>query len=166
MLLRSTPEGNVAGARIVTPGAFNLATGGTTVRLNVDASGNLGLGVTPSAWGASFKPAIDLGTGAAIGAYSTFGPSLYANCYINSSSQYIYKNSAAAGAYQILNNAHYWYNAPSGTAGNAITFTQAMTLDASGNLLVGLTSGSYKFQAARSGDGITAGIVEIGRAHV
>jgi hypothetical protein len=33
-----------------------------------------------------------------------------------------------------------WYNAPSGTAGNAITFTQAMTLDASGNLLVGKTS--------------------------
>jgi hypothetical protein len=28
--------------------------------------------------------------------------------------------------------------AASGTAGNAITFTQAMTLDASGNLLVGL----------------------------
>jgi len=33
-----------------------------------------------------------------------------------------------------------WFNAPSGTAGNAITFTQAMTLDASGNLLVGATS--------------------------
>jgi len=29
--------------------------------------------------------------------------------------------------------------APSGTAGNAITFTQAMTLDATGNLLVGTT---------------------------
>jgi hypothetical protein len=34
---------------------------------------------------------------------------------------------------------HYWYNAPSGTADNAISFTQAMTLDASGNLLVGRT---------------------------
>jgi hypothetical protein len=30
-----------------------------------------------------------------------------------------------------------WYTAPSGTAGNAITFTQAMTLDASGNLSLG-----------------------------
>jgi hypothetical protein len=37
---------------------------------------------------------------------------------------------------------HQWFNAPSGTAGNAITFTQAMTLDASGNLLVGTTSAS------------------------
>jgi len=35
---------------------------------------------------------------------------------------------------------HYWYTAPSGTAGNAITFTQAMTLDNSGRLIVGATS--------------------------
>jgi len=34
--------------------------------------------------------------------------------------------------------------APSGTAGNAITFTQAMTLDASGNLVIGYTSATYK----------------------
>jgi len=35
---------------------------------------------------------------------------------------------------------HIWYNAASGTAGAAIAFTQAMTLDASGNLLVGTTT--------------------------
>jgi hypothetical protein len=35
---------------------------------------------------------------------------------------------------------HAWYTAPSGTAGNAITFTQAMGLDVSGNLLVGLAT--------------------------
>ena len=29
-----------------------------------------------------------------------------------------------------------WYNAPSGTAGNAITFTQAMLLDSSSNLTI------------------------------
>jgi hypothetical protein len=38
---------------------------------------------------------------------------------------------------------HMWFTAASGTAGNAITFTQAMTLDASGNLGVGLTAGLY-----------------------
>jgi hypothetical protein len=37
---------------------------------------------------------------------------------------------------------HQWYTAPSGTAGNAITFTQAMTLNASGNLGIGTTSPS------------------------
>jgi hypothetical protein len=35
---------------------------------------------------------------------------------------------------------HEWYTAPSGTAGNAISFTQAMTLDASGNFGLGTTS--------------------------
>jgi hypothetical protein len=35
-----------------------------------------------------------------------------------------------------------WLNAASGTAGVGVTFTQAMTLDASGNLLVGRTSGT------------------------
>jgi hypothetical protein len=35
---------------------------------------------------------------------------------------------------------HSWLTAPSGTAGNAITFTQAMTLTSGGNLLVGATS--------------------------
>jgi hypothetical protein len=37
-----------------------------------------------------------------------------------------------------------WYTAASGTAGNAISFTQAMTLDASGNLGVSTTSPSAK----------------------
>jgi hypothetical protein len=40
----------------------------------------------------------------------------------------------------MLNGEHRWYTAASGTAGNAITFTQAMTLDASGNLGLGSTS--------------------------
>ncbi len=41
-----TPEDNVSGARIVTGGVLSLATGGTTVRAVLDASGNLGLGVS------------------------------------------------------------------------------------------------------------------------
>lgn len=42
-----TPEDNVAGARIVTPGAFNVATGGTAVRMTLDALGQLGIGCSP-----------------------------------------------------------------------------------------------------------------------
>jgi hypothetical protein len=42
-----------------------------------------------------------------------------------------------------FNGVHSWYTAPSGTAGDAISFTQAMTLDASGNLLVGKTSTAF-----------------------
>jgi hypothetical protein len=46
--------------------------------------------------------------------------------------------------YQQNESAHAWFSAPSGTAGNAITFTQAMTLDASGNLGIGTSSPATK----------------------
>ena len=38
------------------------------------------------------------------------------------------------------NGTHIWYNAPSGTAGDPITFTQVMELDVSGNLGIGTIS--------------------------
>jgi hypothetical protein len=64
---------------------------------------------------------------------------VYSNAY-ESSTGPKYTNSSQASGYQQNAGIHAWLTAPSGTAGNAITFTQAMTLDASGNLLVGATS--------------------------
>ena len=37
---------------------------------------------------------------------------------------------------------HLWYNAASVSAGNPLTFVQAMTLDLNGNLLLGTTGGA------------------------
>jgi hypothetical protein len=56
--------------------------------------------------------------------------------------------SNPASFYRQNQGAHQWFTAPSGTAGNAITFTQAMTLDSSGNLLVGTTSGTSRINAS------------------
>ena len=107
-----------------------------------DSSGNLGLGVTPSAWSASFK-AIQLGTkGAFYG--STSATVIADNVYNDGSAKYL--TTAAAGNYVQSGGTHYWQIAGSGTAGNAITFTQAMTLDASGNLGVGTTSPTQHFE--------------------
>lgn len=108
--------------------------------LTLTTSGNLGLGVVPSAW-RSAETAIDIGEyGAITGGSGTNLVRIYSNSYVNSSNTFIYKNSAAASLYSQVNGAHSWHIAPSGTAGNAISFTQAMTLDASGNLLLGTTS--------------------------
>ncbi len=130
--------GSATGNGMYLPASNTLAwsnNGSETMRL--DSTGNLGLGVTPSAWG-SYSGAMDFKGGGALGAFNS-STALFCNSYYNGTS-FIYKASTSAGFYQIAGNQHQWYNAASGTAGNAITFTQAMTLDASGNLLVGTTT--------------------------
>lgn len=107
------------------------------VAATVDSSGNLGLGVTPSAWGSGFKAFEN--QGGALYSGSTSAILLGQNFYYNGANN-IYKNTNLASAYSQNAGQHQWYIAPSGTAGNAITFSQAMTLDASGNLLVGTTT--------------------------
>jgi len=109
-------------------------------RARIDSSGNFGLGVTPSAWGASNWKAIELGSGS-LASYQTLALSLFQNAY-NNGSNYVYKTTAAASFCTQSGGSHQWFTAPSGTAGNAISFTQAMTLNASGQLGIGTTSPS------------------------
>ncbi|MEN9885646.1 MAG: hypothetical protein RL758_224 [Pseudomonadota bacterium] len=101
-------------------------------------AGNLGLGVTPSAWNSSSK-VLQL-VGGNIEAFGSGALNLTQNGYRNSGGSFIYNNNGYASIYGQNSGSHQWYTAPSGTAGNAISFTQAMTLDASGNLGVGTTS--------------------------
>ena len=106
-----------------------------------DSSGNLGLGVTPSAFNTYYK-GFEVG---AIGSgfMSKSGESnLYinTNAYYNNSGSWIYGYTDFASSYQQFQGQHKWFNAPSGTAGNTISFTQAMTLFSNGNLL--LTTGT------------------------
>ncbi len=105
--------------------------------LNISASGNLGLGVTPSAF-ASASKAIQVRQYIFEDNNNGYGIIRYNGFYNGTNDVYI--QNGYATAYQTFNGQHRWYTAPSGTAGNAISFTQAMTLDASGNLLVGTTS--------------------------
>lgn len=112
---------------------------GGSLRATLDSSGNLGLGVTPSAWGSAYKVIDAQSNGGSFGA-SGYAPFVACNAYQNGTN-WIYKGSSFAPSYYSqFNGSHIWYNAPTGTAGNAITFTQAMTLDSSGRLLVGSTT--------------------------
>ena len=114
-------------------------------RLTLDSSGNLGLGVTPSAWGSGYR-VVDGYGGSALAFSGGGSPFLARNAYYNGTS-WIYKSTAPASLFGLNangNNEYAWFIAPSGAAGNAISFTQAMTLDASGNLLLGATSGSSR----------------------
>jgi len=118
----------------------------TTDLMTLDGSGNLGLGVTPSAWysGNSAKVFEFGSAGNAIlqyGSTSNITSYYLNNAYLNTSASFIYgQTGGGASSYRQNNGTHAWNIAASGTAGNAITFTQAMTLDASGNLGIGTTS--------------------------
>jgi hypothetical protein len=115
--------------------------------------GNLGLGVTPSAWSASYK-AIQISSFAA---FTQGGNDTYVgnNWYNDGSNKYL--QTSGASIYGQSNGSHFWLQAPSGTAGNAISFTQAMTLNASGNLSLGNTNDTYKLDV--SGTGRFTGVV-------
>jgi hypothetical protein len=117
--------------------AFQISNAGGSSVLNLDASGNLGLGVSPSAWGAGYK-ALDLNTYGSIQG-TTGGLNVTGNAFHNGSN-WAYKLNGAATLYATFGGQHTWWNAPSGTANAAITFTQAMTLDASGRLGIGVTT--------------------------
>ena len=132
------------GAALVLNAAGSLpmyfALNGSTA-MTLDTSGNLGLGVTPSAWGSNYK-SIDIKSASVYSYAGTYGGIAY-NSYFNGTN-WIYQgnggNSPSSRYEQGYYVPHAWFVAPSGTAGNAITFTQAMTLDASGNLGIGTTS--------------------------
>jgi hypothetical protein len=126
--------------------ALGILTNGSVVA-KFDTSGNLGLGVTPSAWASSYK-SFQLGSTASLVGATNF-TFLNTNVYFDSSDTPRYLTTAASTFYRQTAGAHSWHTAASGTAGNAISFGDAkMTLDASGNLGVGTTSPSQKIHIA------------------
>jgi hypothetical protein len=108
---------------------------------------NLGVGVTPSAWVAGTK-ALQVGT-ASLYNFASNNNFFSSNAYYNGTA-WTYIQSTLAAQYQLNGSTHNWYTAPTGTAGNAITFTQAMTLTANGGLLIGKTTGSTYLNVAAS----------------
>ena len=171
-----------------------------TMKVTIDNTGNVGVGVTPSAWNSSYR-VLEIGrSGNAFwGQSGVSGVFMSSNALLNSVGSFVYSNTAASTYYTQNTGRHEWYNAASGTAGASaavtsgqsytvsvlgsstlaqwqaffsaltvlptvgqvvtatatgsivgggtvtqnITFTQAMTLDVSGNLLVGSTSGTF-----------------------
>jgi hypothetical protein len=112
-----------------------------TTQATLSADGNLGIGVTPSAWAATYKALQFGGSSALWGATTAANAETYltANMFWDGGTRN-YLATGSATEYAQVGGVHRWKIAPSGTAGAAITFTDAMTLDASGYLLVGTTT--------------------------
>ena len=116
-----------------------------------NGSNAIGLGVTPSAWISTAK-ALQLGNTA-----SLFAPSSEAilgnNIFVDSTDNNKYITTNFASQYRQVNGQHLFYNAPSGTAGNTITFTNVFNI---------ANSGAATF--AGSGNGIPLIIQDISAA--
>ena len=118
---------------------------GGVFRMQLDSSGNLGLGVTPSAWDGTLVKAIQLADhGASISSFTTGNTSskfaFVTNNAFYDNSGWKYATNGSVAQYRLANDNHQWYVAPSGTAGNAISFTQAMTLGSNSGLSIGTPS--------------------------
>jgi hypothetical protein len=133
-------SGGVANG-VVYINSSNTATANASV-LALDGNGNLGLGVTPSAWASTFK-AIQVGNSAALSSYGTSETAVTTNSYYGSL-QWRYINNDVSMRYVINAGGHQFQIAGSGSPNNAISYTTAMTLDNSGNLNVGQTSGGLQ----------------------
>jgi hypothetical protein len=140
---RFNPTANTAtGTGMFAPTSTSLgfSTSGTK-KMTLDSSGNLGIGVTPSAWNTVTALQANV---AFIGSNSSTGYN-GANCFYQSGWKYV--NSSYAAKYDM--NAsdlgkHKWYTAPSGTAGTIISFTEIMSLDNNGNLGLSETAPSER----------------------
>jgi hypothetical protein len=147
--ITTTSGGNTARIVSAASGTFFGSTTDTAVifqtnqaeKMRITAAGDVGIGVTPASW-ASFK-VLQFGDVGAV--YSNnFGSgntqTIFSNnAYFNGGYKYLQSSSAAA-QYTQIGDEHRWMIAPIGTAGNAISFTQAMTLSGAGGLGIGVAS--------------------------
>ena len=125
---------------------FAISSGAAaTDAVTIDSSGNLGLGVTPSAWLSPFR-AQQIGSGIGSlalagrtdgGDDSFIGRNVF---YGGSPADFRYIGTGTATRYRCDGATHAWSIAASGTAGDAISFTSAMTLDSGARLLIGTTT--------------------------
>jgi hypothetical protein len=103
--------------------------GGSTVVGGFNVTGNVGIGVTPSAWFNAGN--LQAGSYAALYTNSSLGSAeITSNAYRTAAAVWNYTNSNHASRYQQYDGTHRWYTAASGTAGNAITFTEAARITA------------------------------------
>ena len=106
------------------------------------ASGKVGIGVTPATWHSNYD-VLQMGEQTMLYAHADgigndSATYLGTNVYENSGAKYLRTDKSSL--YRQQSGKHDFYVAPSGAADSAISWNNAMTIDNSGNVLVGKTA--------------------------
>jgi hypothetical protein len=133
-------------------GSYIFRSGGSP-RMTLTTGGNVGIGVTPSAWGST--TALQIGARTSL-ANITGDTHLTNNAFYNGTN-WIYLESATAANYYQSAGVHVWRTVGSGTAGGTISWTEVMRITTGGNVGIGTdtptpyTGGARVLQVHSSG---------------
>jgi hypothetical protein len=135
-----------------------------TFRMQLTDTGNLGVGVTPSAWVSTYK-ALQASTYASFAGNSDDKLTAVSNNFYNDGTGKFVGNGYAA-SYSQYQGAHRWQTSTvsnASGAGAGLTFNMNMTLDASGYLLIGTTDNTFTSGAGyKFGPGATPSNGQVG----
>lgn len=124
----------------------------TTPRLSIASGGSVGLGVSPSAWGSSYR-SLQMFTYGSI--YDTNGGDfgVASNAYHNGTN-WIFRTNNPAARYELgpAGDRHSFYTSSSGSAGGTVTWSEQFRISSSGAQIVGAGGLGY---GAGSGGAVT-----------
>jgi hypothetical protein len=110
-------------------------------RMRITSTGNVGIGVVPKAWNSAFPSVLQVGTAASLTTSGGDNARLLGNVWYDGTN-YKRITSGYAQQYEQTGGTHRWFYAGTGAADSNISFSEAMRIDASGNLLIGKTTTS------------------------
>jgi hypothetical protein len=105
--------------------------------MRIDASGNVGVGVSPEAWNTYTPLQVQL---ASLSGYTNGDSRLSNNAYYAGGWKYINSIPATQYLMDAANGIHTWSTAASGTADATITWQERMRIDSAGRVGIGVTN--------------------------
>jgi hypothetical protein len=120
---------------------FHVNSVSASPAVKIDSAGNLGLGMTPSAWASNAHiidfESSDVGAQASVG---DFGGTAFIGQNFYYGAGYTRKETGYASRFYQYQAAFLWQNAGTAAGGSPVTWETKMQLSGNGNLLVGTTS--------------------------